>query len=60
MTRTRTGGFSLIEAIAAIVILGIIAASVAVFMQKPIQGYFSSTTRLQMADTADTARWSPT
>jgi MSHA biogenesis protein MshO len=55
MTRTRTGGFSLIEAIAAIVILGIIAASVAVFMQKPIQGYFSSTTRLQMADTADTA-----
>lgn len=55
MTRTRTGGFSLIEAIAAIVILGIIAASVAVFMQKPIQGYFSSTTRLQIADTADTA-----
>jgi len=55
MTRTSTGGFSLVEAIAAIVILGIIAASIAVFMQKPIQGYFSSTTRLQMADTADTA-----
>ncbi|HYL18319.1 MAG TPA: prepilin-type N-terminal cleavage/methylation domain-containing protein, partial [Burkholderiales bacterium] len=55
MTRTRTGGFSLVEAIAVIVILGIIAASIAVFMQKPIQGYFSSTTRLQMADTADTA-----
>ena len=48
-------GFSLLEAIAVIIICGIIVAAVAVFMQRPIQGYFSSTTRAAMADTADTA-----
>ena len=51
----RSRGFTLLEAIAVIVITGIIAAVVAVFMQKPVQGYFSSTARLAMADTADTA-----
>jgi len=48
-------GFTLVEAIAVIVITGIIASMVAVFMLKPVQGYFSSTARLAMADTADTA-----
>lgn len=51
----RPRGFTLMEAIAVIVITGVIAAVVAVFMQKPIQGYFSSTARIALADTADTA-----
>ena len=51
----RSRGFTLLEAIAVIVITGIIAAVVVVFMQKPIQGYFSSTARIALADTADTA-----
>jgi MSHA biogenesis protein MshO len=51
----RSRGFTLLEAISVIVITGIIAAVVVVFMQKPIQGYFSSTARIAMADTADTA-----
>src|SRR5262245_29129252 len=53
--RGRCGGFTLLEAITVIVITGIIAAVVAVFMVKPVQGYFSSSARLAMADTADTA-----
>jgi len=48
-------GFTLLETIMVIVITGIIAAVVAVFMVKPVQGYFSSSARLAMADTADTA-----
>jgi MSHA biogenesis protein MshO len=48
-------GFTLLEAIAVIVITGIIASMVAVFMLKPVQGYFSSTARIAMADTADGA-----
>jgi MSHA biogenesis protein MshO len=55
MARKSVGGFSLLEAITVIIITGIIVAAVAVFMQRPVQGYFSSTTRAAMADTADTA-----
>jgi MSHA biogenesis protein MshO len=55
IARRRCRGFTLLEAITVIVITGIIAAVVAVFMYKPVQGYFSSTARLAMADTADTA-----
>ena len=55
MRSNRARGFSLLEAIAVIVITGVIVGAVAVFMQRPIQGYMSSTTRAAMADTADTA-----
>src|SRR5262245_49522725 len=48
-------GFTLLEAVTVIVITGIIAAVVAVFMVKPVQGYFSSTARLAMTDAADSA-----
>lgn len=48
-------GFTLLEAITVIAITGIIAAVVAVFMHKPVQGYFSTTARLAMLDSADTA-----
>jgi prepilin-type N-terminal cleavage/methylation domain-containing protein len=51
----RSRGFTLLEAITVIAITGIIAAVVAVFMVRPAQGYFSSTARLAMVDTADTA-----
>jgi len=55
MINRSLGGFTLLESIAAIVITGIIFAAVAIFIQRPIQGYFSSTSRATMADTADTA-----
>jgi MSHA biogenesis protein MshO len=55
MRATHARGFSLLEAIAVIAIVGVIAAMVTVFMGRPIQGYFSSTARASMADIADTA-----
>ncbi|HTT38120.1 MAG TPA: hypothetical protein VMH32_10675 [Burkholderiales bacterium] len=55
MRRKHLDGFTLLEAISVIIITGVIVGAVAVFMQRPIQGYLSSTTRAQMADTADTA-----
>jgi len=55
MPRRSVRGFSLIEAIAVMVITGIIVGMVSIFIQRPVQGYFSSTTRAAMADTADTA-----
>jgi len=48
-------GFTLLEAIVVMVIVGIIAAMVTVFMGRPIEGYFSSVARASMADIADTA-----
>jgi MSHA biogenesis protein MshO len=48
-------GFTLTEAITVIVITGIIAAVVAVFLAKPVQGYFDTTRRAQLTDLADTA-----
>lgn len=37
------------------VVMGIIAATAAVFIQKPIQGYLDSTRRAELVDAADTA-----
>ena len=48
-------GFTLIEAISVIVIVGIVAAVVAVFIPRPVQGYLSTVARAAIADTADTA-----
>ncbi len=48
-------GFTLIEAVVVIVITGIIASVVAVFITKPVEGYFASVQRADMTDTADTA-----
>ena len=55
MTKTSVRGFSLIEAIAAMIITGIIVGMVAIFIQRPVEGYFSSTNRAAMADAADSA-----
>jgi len=50
---SRYGGFTLIEVIIVIVITGVIAAVVAIFIPKPVQGYFDSVRRAQLTDSAD-------
>lgn len=54
MTR-RSRGFTLVETVMVIAITGVLSAVVAVFVQKPIQGYFDATRRAELTDTADTA-----
>jgi MSHA biogenesis protein MshO len=51
----RQHGFTLVEMIIVIVITGIIAAVVAVFIRKPVEGYFDTARRAQLTDIADTA-----
>ncbi len=48
-------GFTLMEMIVVIVITGIIAAVVAVFIRSPIQGYLDTVRRSEMTDTVDNA-----
>jgi len=51
----RQAGFTLVEAIIAIVITGILAGIVAVFISGPIQGYVDSVRRAELTDAADVA-----
>ena len=51
----RNKGFTLIEAIVAIVITGIIAGMVAVFIRSPVEGYVDAERRAGLTDIADTA-----
>lgn len=48
-------GFTLIEAIVAIVITGIIAGMVAVFIRSPVDAYIDAARRAELTDIADTA-----
>jgi MSHA biogenesis protein MshO len=48
-------GFTLVEAVMVIVLTGIIAGAVAVFLRLPVAGYVDSVARADVADTADTA-----
>lgn len=51
----RNRGFTLIEMIVVIVITGIIAAAVAVFIRYPVQGYGDAVRRAELTDAADVA-----
>lgn len=48
-------GFTLVEAVIVITLTGIIASVVAIFIIRPVQGYFDSAQRAELTDTADTA-----
>ncbi len=52
---TWQAGFTLVEALIVIVITGILAAMVAVFIRAPVDGYFDSVRRAELTDTADVA-----
>ncbi|HJW54183.1 MAG TPA: prepilin-type N-terminal cleavage/methylation domain-containing protein, partial [Burkholderiaceae bacterium] len=51
----REKGFTLAEAVIVIVITGIIAGTVAVFLRLPVQGYVDTAARAELTDIADTA-----
>ena len=53
--KQHEAGFTLIEAVIVIAITGIVAAVVAVFIVKPVQGYFDTVHRAELSDTADAA-----
>jgi len=48
-------GFTLIEMVMVIVIMGVVGAMVSVFMKAPIDAYFDSARRAALTDVADTA-----
>lgn len=54
-TQNRTKGFTLVETIIVIVITGIVAAIVAVFIKQPVDAYFDAGRRAALTDEADTA-----
>lgn len=49
------GGFTLIEMIVVIAIVGILAGMVALFVRSPLQASFDAARRAELTDTADTA-----
>lgn len=48
-------GFSLVELIMVLVIAGVLAGGVALFIKNPLDGYFAAARRAEMTDVADTA-----
>ncbi|CAN5895107.1 prepilin-type N-terminal cleavage/methylation domain-containing protein [soil metagenome] len=55
MRRVRQSGFTLIEMIIVMTITAVLAAGVAVFIRKPVEGYFDLVRRTELSDIADTA-----
>ena len=54
-TARQTTGFSLIELIVVMVVVGILAGIVAVFIRSPMEGYMATSRRAELTDTADGA-----
>ena len=52
---TQQCGFTLVELIIVVVITGIVAGMVAVFIQRPIEGYFDTVRRAVLSEEADSA-----
>ncbi|MGH8700694.1 MAG: type II secretion system protein [Burkholderiales bacterium] len=48
-------GFTMIEMVVVIAITGILAAAVAVFIRRPVEGYIDAARRAELSDIADTA-----
>lgn len=51
----KSRGFTLVEAVLVIVITGILAGMVAVFIKNPVDSYFDTARRADLTDVADTA-----
>jgi MSHA biogenesis protein MshO len=51
----RSGGATLVELVVVIAITGIIAAAVAMFIRRPVEGYIDAVRRAELTDIADTA-----
>lgn len=54
MSRRRAAGFTLVEAIIAMVLTAIVGAVTAVFLKKPVDAYTDSARRAELTDAADT------
>ncbi|HEY0491196.1 MAG TPA: type II secretion system protein [Telluria sp.] len=52
-SKARQAGFTLIEAVMVIVIIGVLGAVIAVFIRMPVQGYHDSVARAELTDLAD-------
>jgi MSHA biogenesis protein MshO len=55
MIRPHQLGFTLVEAVVSIAVVGVLFAIVALFLRSPVQGYLDTTRRAELSDIADVA-----